>query len=104
MRIVRFALIAAAIVGVSISASDAAFARGNGASGGGSSGGSAGGAGAGSNPNLAAPAQTNGRGDPRRFVKAQTPRLSGASCYKQQPLFDRYGFAVVDLHSVDCFE
>lgn len=107
MRALRFAFVAAAVAGVSLSAlSFPAFARGAagaGASGGGASGGSSGGAGGGSNPNLSTLAVIPGdRGGPPRFVRLHS--LDGSSCYKHEQLFDRYGFAVVDLHGANCFE
>jgi hypothetical protein len=119
MRVARFALVAVALVGVSVALLDApaALARGAGAAAGGTAGGGtggaaaggggtgAGGAGAGSNPNVAAmviPTLPPDRHPPRVVRQVSDPQ--GGSCFKQEALFDRYGNTVVNMHGAECYE
>jgi hypothetical protein len=105
MRALRIALL---VLSVAVLGAPTAFAKGaagaaGGGAGAGGTGGAGSGAGAGSNPSVTTAAAVNqGRGH-YKPVRVSRPRASGA-CYRQAQLYDRYGYAVVNLHGADCLE
>ncbi len=114
MRALRLAVLAA-LVSVSVVESSTVFAKGaaggaaGGASGGGSSGGGAGGGDGGRSSGYSAVGVVGGdnqwtrvppQHERRRFIE---PARAFSSCFKQDQLFDRYGYAVVNLHGAECF-
>ncbi len=105
MRALRIALLA--LVSLSVLDASSAFARGNGGAAGGGAGGAAGGgtggAGTGSTPLAYSVIQGNG-GDQRHYRPRYIPGKVSSSCFKQNDLYDRYGYAVVNLHGAECFQ
>ena len=109
MRALRFVL-AAALVSVCVVENSAAFAKGTGAAGG-AAGGSSGGASGGDGGRWGGVAPVAFVGDnnpwrkvpPQRHRRQVEPARAFSSCFKQEPLFDRKSYAVVNLHGAECF-
>ena len=107
MRALRIALLA--LVSLSVLDASATFAKGTGGAAGGggagagagAGGGSSGGAGTGSNPltYYVIPGQEGHRQRP-----VYIPGKVLSSCFKQETLYNRYGYAVVNVHGAECFQ
>ena len=105
MRALRIALLA--LVSLSVLDASASFAKGTGGAAGGGAGagagagGSSGGAGVGSTPltYYVIPGRDGHKQRPR-----YTPGKESSSCFKQNNLYDRNGYAVVNLHGAECFQ
>ena len=118
MRALRFALVLAAVAGVTISTLDvSAFAKGTGGAAGGA-GGAAGGTGGGASGGGASGGGSSGGGAnpalggtfnrvpplPYPHLVRYVPPHVWSSCFKQGELYDRYGYAVINTHGAECFE
>ena len=104
MRALRFALVAA-LVSVSVVESSAVFARGAAGGGGGAGAGASGGTGGAGAPLRTFSVVNNTdqvRPDPYHHRQI-SPAWTFSSCFKQDELYDRHGYAVVNQHGAECF-